>query len=61
MGQFSDVMADKQRQRLSGIYEKYDLSVLLEQLKKGYTTEEQRRLHDGQAAGGPEDVDVDFF
>ena len=61
MGQFSEVMADKQRQRLLGKYEKYDLSSLLEQLKKGYTTEEQRRLHDGQDAGGPEDSEVDFF
>ena len=61
MGQFSEVMADKQRQRLLGQYEIYDSSSLLEQLKKGYTTEEQRRLHDGQEAGGPEDSDVDFF
>ena len=61
MGQFSDVVADKQRQRLLGKYESYDLTDLLEHLKKGYTTEEQRRLHEGEDAGGPEDVDIDFF
>lgn len=61
MGQFSGVMADKQRQRLEGIFEKYDLSGLLEHLQKGYTTEEQRRLHNGESAGGPEDIEIDFF
>lgn len=61
MHQFSVVMADKQRQRLQGVYEQYDLSGLLEQLHKGYTTEEQRRIHKGEEAGGPEDVEVEFF
>lgn len=61
MYQFSDVLADKQKQRLQGIYEKYNLTGLLEELQKGYTTEEQHRLHQGESAGGPEDVEVDFF
>jgi len=59
--QFSDVLADKQKQRLQGIFEKYNHAELLAELQKGYTTEEQRRLHNGESAGGPEDVEIDFF
>ena len=61
MHQFSGVLADKQKQRLQGIFEKYNLTELLGDLQKGYTTEEQRRLHHGESAGGPEDVEVEFF
>ena len=59
--QFSDVMADKQKQRVQGIFEKYCLTSLLDSLRKGYTTEEQHRLHDGESAGGPEEKEVEFF
>lgn len=61
MRQFSDVMADKQRQRLQGKYEQYNLTGLLNELHKGFTTEEQRRLHIGENAGGPEGEEVEFF
>lgn len=61
MHKFSDVLADKHKQRMQGVYEKYNLTELLEDLQKGYTTEEQRRLHHGDSAGGPEDVEVEFF
>ncbi len=61
MHQFSYVMADKQEQRLQGIFEKYNLNELLAELQKGYTTEEQHRVHSGEAAAGPDDVDVEFF
>lgn len=61
MHQFSDVMADKQKQRLQGIFEAYNLADLLADLQKGYTTEEQRRLHNGESVGGPEEVEIDFF
>lgn len=61
MYQFSEVMADKQGQRQAGIYEPYDLSELLAKLHKGYTTQEQHRLHQGESAGGPDDVDIEYF
>ena len=61
MHQFSGVLADKQGQRQHGIYEDYHVEGLLAELQKGYTTEEQRRLHNGESAGGPEDVEVEFF
>ena len=41
--------------------QKYNLTELLVDLQKGYTTEEQRRLHNGDSAGGPEEVEVEFF
>lgn len=61
MHKFSGVLADKQKQRLQGIFETYNLTELLADLQKGYTTEEQRRLHNGDSAGGPEEVEVEFF
>ncbi len=61
MYKFSSILADKQGQRHHGVFEDYHVEGLLAELQKGYTTEEQRRLHKGENAGGPEDVEVEFF
>lgn len=61
MTEFNNIVVEKKQQRANGELTDYDLSAFMNSLEAGYTTEEQRAIHQGKQANTPGDEGIDFF
>lgn len=61
MHAFEEIVKEKAGKRREGQYEVYPVEDLLQDVKKGYTTDEQRQVHDGKQVDNSSSSDIEYF